>query len=258
MAYTIKAEPRTEIGKNRMRRLRGTGAVPAVLYGHGDPSEMLAVNAHDLDRLLDEIRGYSPIVELVVDGKPLMCVIKTLQRDPTNDKMLHVDFQKVHPSEKITMNVPVIVSGTPEGVKSGGMLEHLLREVPVRATIDKIPQRFELDVTLLKLGQSIHISDLKAEGLDFTVPPETAVVTVLVPRKLTAAQMEAEAAAAAAAAATPGEAGAEEPKEPEVIREKKPAEGEEAEAGAEGKEKGKEKGKEEKKPKEKGKEEKKK
>ncbi len=256
MAYTIKAERRNEIGKSRMRRMRGQGTVPAVMYGHGDPSEMLAVNAHEMGRLVDEIRGSSPIVELVVDGQPLMCVIKTLQRNPTNDQLLHIDFQKVHPTEKITMNVPVIVHGTPEGVKSGGMLEHLLREVPVRTTIDKIPQRFELDVTPLKLGQSIHISDLKTEGVDFAIPLETAVVTVLVPRKLTAAQMEAEKVAAAAAAVVPGEAGAEEPKQPEVIREKKPAEGEEAAAGAE--EKGKDKGKEKEKGKEKGKEEKKK
>ncbi len=225
MAYLIKAQARTETGKADIRRLRRAGAVPAVVYGHGDPSVMLTLDAKRFGHMLDEIRGHSPIVDLEIGGKSTKCIIKTLQRNPIDSSLLHVDFLKVHPKEKVTIHVPVILHGTAVGVKESGMLDHILREVPVRATIDKIPEHFDIDITDLGLGQSVHVSDLKADDIEFTLPPDSPVVTVLVPRKLAAAQAErAEAAAAAAEAeAAPAEA-AEETKEPEVITEKKPAE----------------------------------
>ena len=230
MAYTINATMRADTGKSRIRKMRHAGSTPAVMYGHGEPSVMLTLNTRQFARLLDEIRGHSPIVDIEIEGRTTRCIIKTLQRNPVDSSLLHVDFQKVHADEKITVHVPVIVHGTPVGVKQGGMLDHLLREVPVRATIDRIPEHFEIDVTELSLGKSVHIADLAAEGLEFTMPPESPVVTVLVPRKLAAAAAEKAEAAAAAEAAE----GAE-PVEPEVIGEKK-AEGEE-EKEEEGKEK---------------------
>jgi large subunit ribosomal protein L25 len=250
MAYTVKATQRTDTGKGKVGRLRRNGTLPAVMYGHGEPSLMLAMSAHEFDRLLDRIKGHSPIVEVEVDGQPAQkCVIKTLQRNPMTSDLLHVDFQKVHPGEKITMNVPVIIHGSAEGVKQGGMLDHVLRQVPVRAAIDAIPEHFEIDVTDLKIGHSIHIKDLGRTDLEYTLPLDSPIVTVLTPRKLTEEPTAAEAAAAA-------EAG---PAEPEVITEKKPTE-EEAEAeGEKGKGKGKAEAKGEKKAeKEEKKEEKKK
>ncbi|MEO0073258.1 MAG: 50S ribosomal protein L25 [candidate division WOR-3 bacterium] len=209
MAYTIRAEQRTETGKSQVRKLRRKGRLPAVMYGHGDPSVLLSLSAREFARLIREIRGHSPIVELEIDGQPATkCVIKTIQRNPLNDEFLHVDFQKVHPHEKLTMNVPVVIRGTAEGVKQGGMLEQLLREVPVRAPIDRIPEYFEIDVTHLKTGHSIHLADIRIDGVEFILPPDSPVVTILTPRKL----------AAAAAAAAPV---AETPAEPEVITEKK-------------------------------------
>ena len=235
MAYTVKATQRADTGKGKVGRLRRNGTLPAVVYGHGEPSMMLAIPAHDFNCLLDQIRGHSPIVDVEIDGRPAQkCVIKTLQRNPITDGLLHDDFQKVHPGEKITMNVPVIVHGSAEGVKQGGMLDHVLRTVPVRATIDAIPERFEIDVTNLKIGHSIHIADLGRTDLEFTLPLDSPIVAVLTPRKLTEEPTAAEAAAAA-------EAG---PAEPEVITEKKPTE-EEAEGEEE---KGKGKAKAEKKP----------
>jgi len=242
MAYTVKATQRTDTGKGKVGRLRRNGSLPAVMYGHGEPSLMLAVSTHDFDRLLDAIRGHSPIVDVEVDGQPTQkCVIKTLQRNPMTGGLLHVDFQKVHPGEKITMSVPVIVLGSAEGVKQGGMLDHVLRQVPVRATIDTIPEHFEIDVTTLKIGHSIHIKDLGRPDLEYALPLDSPIVTVLIPRKLTEEPTAAEAAAAA-------EAG---PAEPEVITEKKPteeeAEGEEEKGKGKGKAEAKGEKKEEKK-----------
>jgi len=236
MAYTVKATQRTDVGKGKVGRLRRNGTLPAVMYGHGEPSLMLAMSTHEFNRLLDQIQGHSPIVEVEVDGQPAqICVIKTLQRNPMTGGLLHVDFQKVHPGEKITMNVPVIVSGSAEGVRQGGMLDHVLRTVPVRAAIDAIPEHFDIDITNLKIGHSIHIADLGRPDLEYTLPLDSPIVAVLTPRKLTEEPTAAEAAAAA-------EAG---PAEPEVITERKPTE-EETE-GEEGKGKGKAEAKGEKK-----------
>ncbi len=219
MAYNIKTKTRTETGKGKIRKLRRNGTVPAVMYGHGDPSVLLSLDDREFTRLLQQIRGHSPIVDLEIDGKSAKCIIKTLQRNPIDGSLLHVDFQKVHPTEKVTVNVPVILHGDAQGIKEGGMLDHILREVTVRATIDKIPEHFDIDVAPLALGQSVHISDLKTEGIEFTLPLDSAIVTVLVPRKLAAAQAEAAAPAAEEVPAVEAEAG--EKKEPEVITEKK-------------------------------------
>ena len=239
MAYTIKATQRTDTGKGKVGRLRRNGALPAVMYGHGEPSLMLTLSTHDFDRLLDGIQGHSPIVDIEVDDRPPQkCVIKTLQRNPMTGGLLHVDFQKVHPGEKVTISVPVIVHGAAEGVKQGGMLDHVLRQVPVHAAIDAIPEHFEIDVTNLKIGHSIHIKDLGRPDLEYALPLDSPIVTVLSPRKLTEAPTAAEAAAEA-------EAG---PAEPEVITEKKPTE-EEAEGEEEkGKGRAKAEAKGEKKP----------
>jgi large subunit ribosomal protein L25 len=242
MVYTVKATSRADTGKVKSRRMRRGGTVPAVMYGHGEPSMLLALSAHEFGRLLDEIKGHSPIVDVEVDAGPATkCIIKTLQRNPIDSSLLHVDFQKVHAGEKITMNVPVIVHGVADGVKQGGgMLDHVLRAVPVRTTIDNIPEHFDIDITALKVGQSIHIADLARPDLEYTLPLDSPIVTVLLPKKLVEEPTAAEAAAAA-------EAG---PAEPEVLKEKKPTE-EEAEGDEKGKEKdkGKAKGKEEKKEK---------
>lgn len=211
MAYLVEATTRSETGKGRMRRLRRAGSVPAVMYGHGDPSQLLAINAHNFKQLLKAIRGHSPVVELRLDGKTTRCVIKTIQRNPVNDELLHVDFQKVHADEKITMNVPVLLRGTAAGVKAGGLLDHLLREVPVRATIDKVPEHFEIDISEMQMGQSVHLSDLPSEDVEFILPLDSAVVSILAPRKIV------ETTPGAAAEAVPGEEAA---KEPEVIKEK--------------------------------------
>lgn len=217
----IKATIRNETGKAKIKKIRRTGKLPAIMYGHGDPSLLLTVSTPDFQQLLKQLRGRAPLVDVEIEGQnTVRCIIKTVQRNPIDGTFLHVDFQKVHPEERITIAVPVIIKGVAEGVKQGGMLEQILREIPVRATIDKIPEHFEIDVTTLKMGHSIHIADLKYEGIDFELPPDSAIVTILTPRKLAAA-IETPTAPTAA--------------EPEVIKEKKEEEAPAEEEGKEGK-----------------------
>ena len=201
MPFIAKATARTDTGKSRVRKMRRNGDIPAVMYGHGDPSVLLVLNEHDFERFIEQLRGHSPLVELDVDGGMTRCVIKTIQRNPITGRLLHVDFQKVHAAEKITVNVPVLLHGAAVGVKEGGLLEHLLREIAVRATLDRIPEHFTIDISGLRMGQSVHLSALQAEGLEFVLPPDSTVVAVLAPRKLAAEPAKAEVAAEAAAAA---------------------------------------------------------
>jgi len=230
MAFTIKAETRTEKGKSAMRSLRRAGQVPAVLYGKGETTQNLLINSKEFSHLLEKIKGHSPIIDLEVGGKPLKCVIKLIQRNPVTLDLMHVDFQTVHATEKISVAVPIILKGSPIGVKEGGILEHLLRQVPVKAQLDKIPEHIEVDVTGLKIGHSIHIGNLKLEGVEFSLPTDATIVSILAPRKIE------EVVAPVAAAAE------EEMKEPEVITEKKKEEEEPVEEGKEKEKKGAEKG----------------
>lgn len=225
MAYIVKAQTRTDSGKGKVRKLRRSGSLPAVLYGHGDPSLMLTLSAYEFGRLLDEIKGHSPIVDVEIDGRPIQkCIIKTMQRNSINSSLLHVDFQKVHAQEKVTMNVPVILHGAPEGVKQGGTLDFVLRVVQVRATIDMIPEHFDVEIGGLKIGHSFHISDLNRPDLEFVMPVESAIAAVLLPKKIVEETPAAEAVAATDAG----------PTQPEVLKEKKPTE-EEAAEGDKGK-----------------------
>ncbi|MEO0093393.1 MAG: 50S ribosomal protein L25 [candidate division WOR-3 bacterium] len=209
MPYAIKAEIRETKGKSHSRKLRQNGLVPAILYGRGEEPKKLVINGKEFSKLLDTIKGKSPIIDLELAGEPVKCVIKLIQRHPITLNLLHVDFQKVHAREKISVAVPVILKGIDQsiGIKAGGILDHHLREIPIKAEVSKIPEHIEVDITNLKLGHSIHIADIKMPDVEFMLPADTTIVSILAPRKVeeVAAPVTAE----------------EVVKEPEVITEKK-------------------------------------
>ncbi|MEO0072571.1 MAG: 50S ribosomal protein L25 [candidate division WOR-3 bacterium] len=218
MENVIKAQKRHWRGTSACKKFRRQGIIPAVVYGHGDEAINLAINEKEFEKFLSEIKGRNPVVDLIIDeNETLKVVIKSLQREATTRKLLAVDFQKVHRDEKIVMQIPVILKGTAIGIKAGGILDHHLRTIPVRGYAEHLPDHIEVDISNLKLGQSIHIKDLKYDNIEFVLPPETTIVSVLIPKKI-----------AETVAVT------EEIKEPEVITEKKheakAAESEETEA----------------------------
>ncbi|MEO0107939.1 MAG: 50S ribosomal protein L25 [candidate division WOR-3 bacterium] len=238
----LRAELRTAKGKGPVRQARRNGYVPAVVYARGEPTRELLVKAREFGDLLDEIKGQIGLIDLQIgEEPPVKCLVKQIQRHSVSLQLSHVDFQKVHAHEKVSIAVPIHLTGTPIGTKMGGLLEHSLRALPVRGMPEDLPPSITVDITGLKLGQTLHVSDLKLTGVEVEIAPTTPVASVITPRKL-------EEAAPAAAAAAPVEA--EEAKEPEVISEKKAAERAEERAKQEAAEKGK--------PKEEKKEEKKK
>lgn len=221
MEYTLKVNERKEIGKSASKKIRNQGFIPAVVYGHGDEAVHLSVNEKEFTKLLDSIKGRNPIIDLQIENKTsIKAIIKSMQRAAVSKKLLSIDFQKIHTDEKISISIPIILKGTAIGIKEGGILDFPLRSVTVRGQIDKLPDHIEVDISHLRMGHSIHIADLNLKDIEFLVPADTPIVSVLTPKKVTEV--------------TPTVT--EEITEPEVITEKK-REVEETEGEGEGKKK---------------------
>src|SRR5215510_569536 len=220
---SITAAPRTAAGKGAARQARLQKKVPAVVYGHGRPSQSLEVDAQTLEQVLSGKEPSSTLVELTVEGKKARALIREIQRHPVRPDIIHIDFYEIHADEKVKLKVPVHLTGTPEGVRNaGGVLDQVTREVEIEVLPEHIPDRVELDVTPLTIGHSVHVSDLAIPNATILTQADLTIATVVPPR--------AEEVAAPAA-----ETGTE-VAEPELIRKvREGEEGEEGEAVAEGK-----------------------
>ncbi len=183
--YTLEAVARQERGKEKNRKLRAQGKMPAILYGGDEDPEALAVDEKEFEHLLHEIRGESVLVNLEIDGKGdgIRMLIKEVQRHPVTDRMLHADFYRISETKKLRVEVPVHSEGTPIGVKEGGILETLTRSIEIKALPGKIPQHFSIDISELEVNSSVHISDLSIDpDIEVLTPQDTALFTVVPPK----------------------------------------------------------------------------
>ncbi len=220
MAKQVKlsARPRLESGRNSVKRVRARGSVPAVIYGNKTTPANLEVSHRDLEVLLSHAVGENILVELEIqDGSKKtnqLSLIQEVQHHPIARDILHVDFQAVSMTEEITASVTVESVGEADGVKNfGGLLEQSIRSLTVRCLPQNLPEILTVDVSALKVGDSIHIRDIVLPaGVSVEDNEDLTVFIVAEP------SVSAEAPAAAG-----GEAAS-----PEVIKEKKAAEGAEA------------------------------
>jgi large subunit ribosomal protein L25 len=184
----LKGARREEVGKGFTRRLRQAGSIPAVYYGRGETPVPLAVQAKDLDTILQGAAGSNVIVDLKVEGDAAAdrkALLREIQRHPVKGNILHVDLQHISLSERITVEVPVVLVGVPTGVKDGGgILEHLLRDVEVECLPTDIPEKLTVDVSHLNIGESVHVSDLVAEKATILTEAERTVASVVPPTVL--------------------------------------------------------------------------
>ena len=184
----IAAETRTEFGKGPARRTRREGRVPAVLYGHGTETRHLSLPGHDLMLALK-----TPNVLLYLDGLKKgseIALPKAVQRDPVRGFIEHVDLILVRRGEKVTVEIPVRVTG--EIAPGDGMINQQLVQIPLEAEATNIPQGIDVDVDGMEIGQAVHASDLKLPpGVSLQVEPETLVLAVIA--RTTAEQPEEEA-----------------------------------------------------------------
>ena len=162
---TINAVKRSDLGKGASRRLRrNDGLMPAVLYGAGEPAQALSIPHKDMLKLTENEAFFSSVLNLEIDGQATTTVIKDLQRHPAKPIIMHADFQRVDMKKKIHMHVPLhfINEDTCYGVKTeGGRIQHNLTDVEVDCLPGDLPEFIEVDMIELKVGEILHISDLK-------------------------------------------------------------------------------------------------
>jgi large subunit ribosomal protein L25 len=181
---SLSAEPRTESGKGVARKLRAAGRVPGVIYGHARAVQSLSVVARDLDKLLSTIAAGSTVVQLTLGNATTSTLIREIQRHPFKKAVLHIDFQELVAGEKVTVNVPLVYVGIPDGVRlSGALLEQIMHSVEVLADPTSIPNHIDVDVTHLAMGHSLHVRDLAlAAGIEVLSDEDATMCAVVAPR----------------------------------------------------------------------------
>lgn len=212
---TLHAEIRDIKGK-KVNTLRREGKVPGIFYLHGEQNISIAIPEKNILKLINSTE--TNIINLKLsDGSERKCILKDWQLDPVTDRPVHFDLQGIRSDEKITIEVPIVlVGGIPQGVRDGGMLQHLIHKLKISCFPKDIPQHIEINVQNLLINQSIHVKDLTGGNYSILENENTTIVAVLPPL-----------VEKAAAEVTPT---TEEVTEPEVVgKGKKAAEGEEEE-----------------------------
>jgi large subunit ribosomal protein L25 len=180
---TLNATARTDVGKGAARKLRASFRIPGVVYGHHREATPLAIDARELEKLLGSIATGTTVVELNLGGRMSKTLIREIQRHPFKRQVLHIDFQELVAGEKITVNVPIHLVGTAAGVKDGGTVEEVMREVSVEVDPANIPSHFEIDISALGINDSVHVSDIKVPaGVEILEDLEATVAVVAPPR----------------------------------------------------------------------------
>jgi large subunit ribosomal protein L25 len=197
-SVTIKGTVRTELGSKFAKAVRAAGDVPCVIYGGKEPIHFSApiLAFRELVYTSEAL-----VAHIELDGKTIQAVIQDMQFDPLTDKLTHMDLIEVVEGKPVTIEVPVVMTGNARGVRNGGKLKSVLRSLKIKGHINDLPSVIEHDITDLRIGQSIRVSDMK-DGKPFEVLNAEAavVVTIKMSRKAVSEEGEAEEAAEGAEA----------------------------------------------------------
>src|ERR1700737_1636376 len=157
---SFTATPRDSVGKGAARTLRSKGEIPAVIYGHGREPQALSLNARDLAKMLGHIQAESTVIEVTVGGATSKTLIREIQRHPIRRQILHVDFQALVAGEKVTVSIPIVLTGIAEGVRlEGGVLDQTLRELEIEVDPSNIPDHGGLKAPTRVFVDSLHVAD---------------------------------------------------------------------------------------------------
>ncbi|GIW93191.1 MAG: 50S ribosomal protein L25 [Pirellulaceae bacterium] len=203
MSAELTVRRRDERGRRAVRRLRRTGEIPAILYGHGQENIPLAVSAKAIDQL---VHHGTKLVDLrgAVHEQAL---IREVQWNPLGNEILHVDFFRVSAGERVRTTVPIHLRGEAPGARHGGVIEHVLHELELECPVGSLPERLDVNIAALDVGQAIHVRELELPpGARALAAPDLVVVHCVLPRGVAAAEEELVAPAAAT--------------EPELVRRK--------------------------------------
>ena len=180
----LEAQLRETTGKGAARMIRRNGMVPGVLYGLQEDNKLVQIDEVNLRSIVSTEGFESSLINLEIgDMGSETAIVKEIQRDPINRKLLHADFVRISLEHEITVPVPVTAIGTPLGVRvSGGLQEFTQRELEIRCLPTVIPEHVELDVTEMVIGDLIRVSDINPEGIEILDDPETIIMTIRPPR----------------------------------------------------------------------------
>lgn len=209
-SVSLTVYPRTLVRRSGLKKVRSNDRVPAIIYGRQAAPQNLEIGRKELENLIHHSVSENVLLDLSVEGdgaKRRLALIQEVQHHVLSGKILHVDLHEVAETEKVTITVPVATAGEAVGVKmGGGVLEHVLFKLKVRALPKDLPEVIQVDVSNMQVGQSLHIGDIQApEGVEILGDKKIVVLSVAAP--VTESQ---EAAAAAGG-----------PAQPEMIKEKK-------------------------------------
>jgi len=210
----VDVEVRTQSGKSGAHKVRAAGKVPGVLYGHKQPPMMISFDERELLKSMDKEKRRNTVFALKLNGGESETVmIREAQIDPITRRLVHLDFLRISPDDEVHVTVPLVLTGKAIGLQDGGQLHQSVHELRVAAKPAAIPAKIEVDVTPLKIGDALHVSDLKlAAGVRALIDAKDALASVVAPRaeKTEVAATEAapaEGAAAPAAGGKPAEGG---------------------------------------------------
>lgn len=177
----MNIELRTMTGTGVSRRLRNANMIPGVIYGKGIDPVTVSIKYRDLQEAISGAGGQNNLITLTGGGLDQnIAIVVDMQRDPVKRTIKHVDLHRINPNEKLRVTVPVVVTGIAVGVKEGGMLDQDLYELHVECLPGNIPDNITLDVSELKINQTIHVGDVKLpEGVVILDQPKIPVVGVL-------------------------------------------------------------------------------
>ena len=185
----LVVQKREETGKAGSKKVRKDGNIPAILYGKDMESIPLEINPVELKKALDTDAGRNTLLELQIDtgkkgkSQSKLSLLKDIQLNYVTRKPIHLDFHTVDMKEKVIVNVALEYIGRAQGVKEGGILEEILREIEVECLPGNIPSSLEIDVTDLELGHGIHIGDITLpEGVTAVGNPDDITAQVIIPR----------------------------------------------------------------------------
>lgn len=185
METVLKAQARVGRGKGAARKLRAQGLVPGVLYGHGVEAVSISLSGKEVQQFFRQSHGAAMVVDLEVDGAMHMVIPREVQRDHLHGRYIHIDFLEVRRDEKVKMSVEIHEVGEAAGVKTGGVLEHHLRDVEIECLPGDVPEQIDADVSELELGDMIRVRDIVVpSGVTILTDPDTPVISVITPAAL--------------------------------------------------------------------------
>jgi len=159
--FTLEAEVRTDLGKGASRRLRHAKKVPAIIYGEGKAPVSLTLEHKDVFRAQQEEAFYSHVLTLNVDGKPVECLLKDMQRHPFKQVIMHLDFIRIDAKHAVHTNAPIHFINEENIAKSGANINHHITEIAISCLPKDLPEFIEVDLADMEVGQTIHLSDVK-------------------------------------------------------------------------------------------------